>query len=58
MIYVLANKIDLEESRQVTKDLSEAKAKELGAQFQEVSAKTGVNIPEFFQKLSYDLMGN
>lgn len=58
MIYVLGNKIDLDESRQVTKEAAEAKAKELSVNFQEVSAKTGSNIPEFFKKLSYDLIGN
>ena len=57
MIYVLANKIDLDESRQVTREHGELKSKELGASFQEVSAKNGSNIPDFFRKLSQDLVG-
>ncbi|KAM3133389.1 hypothetical protein pb186bvf_014550 [Paramecium bursaria] len=58
LIYILGNKTDLEAERQVPTQTGEGKAKELGAQFQEVSAKNGVNIADFFKKLSYDLQGN
>ncbi|CAD8197088.1 unnamed protein product [Paramecium octaurelia] len=58
LIYILGNKIDLENERQVSTKQAEDKAKELGAQFQEVSAKSAINVAEFFKKLSYDLLGN
>ncbi|CAK92900.1 unnamed protein product (macronuclear) [Paramecium tetraurelia] len=58
LIYILGNKIDLENERQIPTKQAEDKAKELGAQFQEVSAKSAINVAEFFKKLSYDLLGN
>ncbi|CAD8107215.1 unnamed protein product [Paramecium sonneborni] len=58
LIYILGNKTDLEQDRQVQTDQAEAKAKELGAQFSEVSAKSAHNVAEFFKKLSYDLQGS
>ncbi|CAK88754.1 unnamed protein product (macronuclear) [Paramecium tetraurelia] len=58
LIYILGNKTDLESERQIQFDVAEAKAKELGASFSEVSAKSAHNVAEFFKKLSYDLQGN
>ncbi|CAD8100708.1 unnamed protein product [Paramecium sonneborni] len=58
LIYILGNKTDLESERQIQTEQAEAKAKELGAQFSEVSAKSAHNVAEFFKKLSYDLQGN
>ncbi|CAD8086282.1 unnamed protein product [Paramecium primaurelia] len=57
LIYILGNKIDLEQERQIQTDVAEAKAKELGASFSEVSAKSAHNVSEFFKRLSYDLQG-
>jgi hypothetical protein len=47
--------VDYWKKRAVQKDAAEAKSKELGAVFNEVSAKNGAFIAEFFKKLSYDL---
>ncbi|CAK87124.1 unnamed protein product (macronuclear) [Paramecium tetraurelia] len=58
LIYILGNKIDLDQERVIQTDVGEAKAKELGASFSEVSAKSAHNVSEFFKKLSYDLQGN
>ncbi|CAD8092283.1 unnamed protein product [Paramecium primaurelia] len=58
LIYILGNKIDLESERLISTKQAEDKAKELGAQFQEVSAKNATNVAEFFKKLSYELLGN
>ena len=46
-IMVVGNKCDLEEKREVTRDMGEWRAERYGATlFFEVSAKTGVNINE------------
>ncbi|CAD8178673.1 unnamed protein product [Paramecium octaurelia] len=58
LIYILGNKTDLDQERVIQTDIGEQKAKELGASFSEVSAKSAHNVAEFFKKLSYDLQGN
>ena len=50
-IYLVANKIDLENERKVEREEGENLAKELGLPFMEVSAKDGINIDEIFEDL-------
>lgn len=52
VFFLVANKIDLEKERVVTSEEGEAKAREIGAPYIEVSAKTGVNIKALFRKVS------
>jgi small GTP-binding protein len=47
-LFLVANKFDLDESREVTLDEGQEKAAELSAAFGEVSAKTGTGIEELF----------
>ena len=51
IIYMTANKIDLESDRKVSKEEGEELAKELGFPFVETSAKSGINISETFEDL-------
>ena len=50
-VILVGNKNDLEEERQVSKDLGEMKAKEFGFAFMETSALNGTNIEQVFQTL-------
>ena len=49
VIYIAANKIDMETERKVTKQEGESLAQELGFPFMETSAKSGININETFE---------
>ena len=51
IIYLVANKIDMEEERKVNKEEGEKLAEELGFPFVETSAKSGININETFEDL-------
>ena len=51
IIYLVANKIDMEEKRKVKKEEGEKLAKELGLPFMETSAKSGINVNEIFEDL-------
>ena len=51
VIYIAANKIDMETERKVTKQEGESLAQELGFPFMETSAKSGININETFEDL-------
>ena len=51
VIYIAANKIDMETERKVTKQEGESLAQELGFPFMETSAKSGININETFDDL-------
>ena len=51
VIYIAANKIDMETERKVTKQEGESLAQELGFPFMETSAKSGINIHETFEDL-------
>lgn len=55
VIMLVANKLDLSERRQVSKEEGERKAKELGVMFIETSAKDGLNIKSLFRKLAMAL---
>ena len=51
VIYIAANKIDMEAERKVTKEEGEKLAQELEFPFVETSAKSGININETFDDL-------
>ena len=57
LIIIAANKSDLENSRVVSAEESEAKATELGLKVFEVSAKSGANIKSLFRNISQELPG-
>lgn len=48
IIFLVGNKVDLDNERAVSAELGEKKAKEFGAEFCEVSAKTGFGIADLF----------
>ena len=52
VIYVVGNKIDLEDTRKVTTEEGVNLAKELELPFKEASAKNGINIDETFYDLA------
>jgi len=54
-IFLVGNKIDLTDKRQVSTEEGERKAKELGAHFAETSAKTSVNIKQLFKQIALSL---
>ena len=64
-LILIGNKNDLEDQRQVTKEMGEEKAKELGLAFMETSACSGENLDQAFQlmineiykKSKEDIMG-
>ena len=55
VIFLAGNKIDIEEKREISYEIGEKLAKELGCTFIEASAKTGVNIDEIFNELAESL---
>ena len=55
VIFLAGNKIDLEKKREISYEIGEKLAKELGCTFFEASAKTGVNIDEIFNELAESL---
>merc|ERR1712129_256387 len=57
VIMLVANKIDLNDHRQVTKNEGEEKATQLGVMFMETSAKSGENIKGLFRKVATNLPG-
>ena len=50
-LILIGNKNDLEDQRQVTKEMGEEKAKELGLAFMETSACSGENLDKAFQMM-------
>ena len=52
VIYLVGNKIDIEEKRVVSKEMGEILAMEKGFLFSEISAKTGYNVNELFEDLA------
>ena len=55
VIFLAGNKLDLEKKREISYEIGEKLAKELGCTFFEASAKTGVNIDEIFNELAESL---
>ena len=51
VIYIVANKIDLEYERKISKEDGKNLADELGFPFVETSAKSGINVTETFEDL-------
>ena len=51
VIYIAANKIDMEAERKVSQKEGESLAQELGFPFMETSAKSGININDTFEDL-------
>lgn len=58
LIVLLGNKSDLEEARVVSTADADAKAKETGVLFREVSAKDGTNVSEIFKAMIKELISN
>lgn len=56
-IFLVGNKIDDAEARQVSTEEGQAKADELGVQFIETSAKVGINVKALFKNLAATLPG-
>mmetsp|Transcript_66695 Transcript_66695/g.124579 ORF Transcript_66695/g.124579 Transcript_66695/m.124579 type:complete len:213 (-) Transcript_66695:288-926(-) len=56
LIFVVGNKMDLQEKRQVTTDEGLQVAKLVKAEFAEVSAKTGDNVSVLFHKIAETLL--
>ena len=52
VIYLVANKIDMDDLRKVTKEEGKKLAEELDVPFVETSAKTGENIDYIFSDIS------
>ena len=48
IIFLVGNKVDLDSERQISTEEGEKKAKQYGAEFCEVSAKTGFGIADLF----------
>lgn len=57
VIFLVGNKTDNEDKRQVSKEEAQQKATELGAQFIETSAKTGSAVKTLFRTLAQALPG-
>jgi Ras-related protein Rab-6A len=57
LIFLVANKLDLAEERQVMTEDGQAKAAELKVGFIETSAKVGINVKMFFKDLTSQLPG-
>eukprot|EP01028_Stygiella_incarcerata_P006762 TRINITY_DN2749_c0_g1_i1.p1 TRINITY_DN2749_c0_g1~~TRINITY_DN2749_c0_g1_i1.p1 ORF type:complete len:226 (-),score=68.25 TRINITY_DN2749_c0_g1_i1:87-764(-) len=55
MLFIVANKIDLQEKRKVTVEEGEELARKCGAQFMEVSALAGVNVKRLFHTIASSL---
>ena len=54
-IFIIGNKSDSEEERQISKEEGEAKSQKLNAKFLETSAKTGENVQKAFEMLMTEI---
>lgn len=54
--YLVGNKCDMEELRQVSKEDGIALSQKNNCQFMEVSAKSGLNVDQLFQELLKDMI--
>eukprot|EP01017_Pseudomicrothorax_dubius_P016618 TRINITY_DN1883_c0_g1_i19.p1 TRINITY_DN1883_c0_g1~~TRINITY_DN1883_c0_g1_i19.p1 ORF type:complete len:229 (+),score=42.88 TRINITY_DN1883_c0_g1_i19:106-792(+) len=57
IIFLVGNKIDLADRRQITEQEGERKAKELDVHYMEVSAKSGANVQTLFKNIASLLPG-
>jgi len=57
IIFLVGNKTDLVDKRQVSIEEGDAKARELGVNFIETSAKAGLNVKALFRKVAAALPG-
>jgi Ras-related protein Rab-6A len=57
VVFVVGNKTDLVERRQVSIEEGDARARELGVSFVETSAKAGFNVKALFRKIAASLPG-
>lgn len=55
-IYLIGNKADLEDQRQISDDDAQKVADELNARYFETSAQSGQNITELFEDVSYEMI--
>jgi Ras-related protein Rab-5C len=58
LIFLVGNKVDLKEKRQIRTDEGAQKAAGLGVQFAEVSAKTGFGVGDLFASVSQIVLEN
>lgn len=58
IVFLVGNKVDLEDLRQVSRENGEEKAKELNVSFLETSAKVGLNIKLLFKRITETLVLN
>ncbi|XP_044253798.1 ras-related protein Rab6-like [Tribolium madens] len=56
IVFLVGNKVDLKDLRQVTREDGEQKAKELNVTFVETSAKVGLNIKQLFKRITETLV--
>lgn len=57
IVFLVGNKTDLVEKRQVSLEEGDSKARELGVHFIETSAKAGFNVKALFRKIAASLPG-
>ena len=57
LIYIVGNKIDNADARQVGTDEGQTLAKELDIMFIETSAKAGINVKQLFNEMAMNLPG-
>ena len=55
LVFLVGNKIDLVERREVSTEEGQAKAEELSARFSETSAKASTNVKQLFRQIAQDL---
>ncbi len=56
IVWLVGNKLDLKENRVVDRSVAEEKAKKLGSNYMEVSAKTGENVDALFTSILRSLI--
>ncbi|EFA09081.1 ras-related protein Rab6 [Tribolium castaneum] len=56
IVFLVGNKVDLKDLRQVSIEEGEQKAKELNVTFVETSAKVGLNIKQLFKRITESLV--
>ena len=55
LVFLVGNKVDLTEARQVSESEGQTKAKQLQASFCETSAKTASNVKQLFKQIAQEL---